>query len=204
MLTIGKDSTFATLHRTITVAATGLALSTVKITSLSSDEQAWLVDLNNQRATVSVPVSFANLVVDEYAEEAARAEANAIATGAQPYGDATEVLYAGVYAAQPGAMYAASGVLTGAGSTGAFATADTAWMSEKVNCASGNWMTCTFSQSTGHYINISNTQNVWVGLGESATPQNLNGANAWYYDLIIPTNYQSSYPASTRRGTPAS
>jgi hypothetical protein len=204
MLTIGKDSTFATLHRTITVAATGLALGSVKITSLSSDEQAWLVDMNNQRATVSVPVSFSNLVIDEYAQEQARAEANAIAAGTQPYGDATEQLFSGFYAAQPGAMYAGSGILTGEGSSGAFVAADAAWMSEKVNCPGGNWMTCTGTASTGHYINISNTQNVWIGLGESATPQSLNGASLWYYDAIIPTNYQSSYPASTRRATPTS
>jgi hypothetical protein len=59
MLQIAKDTAHATLHR---------------IVGVSSDEQAWLTDVNSQRATVSVPTSFANLVVDEYAEEQTRAD----------------------------------------------------------------------------------------------------------------------------------
>lgn len=199
MLTIGKDNTYATLHRTITVTSSGLALGTVRVAALSADEQAWLTDVNNQRATVSNPVSFSNLAIDEFAEEQAHAEANAVATGAQPYGDATEQLFAGYYAAEAAAMYSASGVASEQGAAGAYAAADTSWMSEKANCTNGSWQTCTFSDSTGHYINISNTQNVWVGLGESSTPYNFNGTNLWVYDMIIPTNYENTYPASRLR-----
>jgi hypothetical protein len=73
MLQIAKDTAHATLHRIVGVNG-ATAIGSVKITALSSDEQAWLTDVNSQRATVSVPTSFANLVVDEYAEEQTRAD----------------------------------------------------------------------------------------------------------------------------------
>jgi len=43
-------------------------LRSVEIVALSGDEQAWLGDLNNQRAFNAVPASFANLAIDEYAD----------------------------------------------------------------------------------------------------------------------------------------
>ncbi len=200
MLTIGKDATYATLHRTIVVGAgTPLALGTLKVAALTTDEQAWLIDVNNQRATVSVPTSFANLVVDEYAEEQARAEVAAIVSGAEPYGDATEGVYSAAYAQETGSLYAAAGVSALIGSAGAFLQADSSWMGEKSNCASGNWESCTFAGNTGHYINISNTQNVWIGMAESSLSYiNPTYGSEWAYAMVIPTNYQPSYPASTR------
>jgi hypothetical protein len=203
MLTIGKDSTFATLHRTITVAATGLALGSVKIAALTADEQAWVTDLNSQRATVSVPVSFANLQVDEYAQELARAEAVAVANGTQPFGDATEALYQTLYAAEPGVMYQASGSAGESSVTNDYVNKDNQFFAEKSNCTAGNWQTCVFSGSTGHYINLSNTQNVWVGVGQSSTPLVISPTNhAYVYDVIPVVNYQASYPASNRRAAP--
>jgi hypothetical protein len=203
MLTIGKDSTFATLHRTITVAATGLALGSVKISALTADEQAWVADLNSQRATVSVPVSFANLQVDEYAQELARAEAAAVANGTQPFGDPTEALYQTLYAAEPGVIYQASGSAAEYPTTSAYVSVDNAFFAEKANCPGGSWTNCPFSQSTGHYINLANTQNVWVGVGESATPLIISPTNhAYVYDIIPVVNYQASYPLANRRPAP--
>jgi hypothetical protein len=51
MITVGKDSTYATLHRTIAVSG-ATSIGTAKIAALSTDEQAWLVDVNHQRAMV--------------------------------------------------------------------------------------------------------------------------------------------------------
>ncbi len=186
MLTIGKDTTYATLHRTISATISGLALGTVKIAALTTDEQAWLVDINHQRATVSVPTSFANLSIDEYAEEQARAEVAAIASGAQPYSDATESLFANNYAAEPGAMYGATGVAALIALPNLYLTADSAWMGEKANCPGGNWQTCPNLETTGHYINLSNTANVWIGVGESNASFNyLNeGLGEWAYAAI--------------------
>ncbi len=201
---IGNGSTYATLHRTITVAAGGLALGTVKIAALSADEQAWLADVNNQRATVSVPVSFSNLVVDEYAEEQARAEVAAIVSGTQPFGDPTENLYIGYYGASPGVVWSdAGGAAALVAAASSYLTADSAWMGEKSNCPNGNWQTCAYLENTGHYMNISSTGDVWVGLGESATSFNyLSYGNEWAYVLILPEVnlvYGETLPASKTR-----
>lgn len=204
MLQIGKDTAHATLHRTVAVNG-ATSVGSVKLTALSSDEQAWLTDVNQQRATVSVPTSFANLVVDEYAEEQARADAASLLTSTYndpttgiPNGDNAAREFGALYAAMPGAMYATAGVtvLNAAGQIGAYVGADNGWMSEKANCTSGNWQTCTFAANTGHYIAVSNTQDVWVGLGETATTDS-HGYS--YYVGLIPQNIATAGPASTRR-----
>jgi hypothetical protein len=204
MLTIGKDATYATLHRTITVVAgTPLALGTVKIAALSADEQAWVTDVNNQRANVSTPVSFANLAVDEYAEEQARAEVAAIVSGAQPYGDVTEGTFLNYYVASPGAMYGGASVAALVSSADAYLTADGLWMAEKANCPNG-WQACSFASNTGHYINISSTGNVWLGLGESASSYNDPPyGTEWAYAIIFPANNGVVLPTSSARVAPA-
>lgn len=177
-------NSYATLHRTATIAAGPNAVGTIKLTALSTTLQTWLADVNNQRATVSVPTSFANMTVDEYAQEQAQKWADSVAAGTTVYGDAGYAPFQVAYSANPGAMYSASGVLAVAlppapqigfaGSTPQ--SVDTAWMGEKANCPSGNWQTCTFTGQTGHYINLSNTRDVWVGLGLAATQNTtLNG-----------------------------
>ncbi len=204
MLTIGKDATYATLHRTITVVAgTPLALGTVKIAALSADEQAWVADVNTQRATVSTPVSFANLAVDEYAEEQARAVASAIASGAQPYGDSTGDIYGGLIASSPGALYGSfNGALDLVPTASAYLQADGIWMAEKNNCVGGNWQTCTFASNTGHYINISNTNDVWVGVGESTMSfSDPPYGYEWVYALFFPSNGAGASPAQAVRAT---
>ncbi len=199
MLTIGKDNTYATLHRTVTVGNAALALGIVKVAALSADEQAWLVDVNNQRATVSFPASYANLSVDEYAEEQARQWARDAASGKTPYGDGGYSLYQAGYGASAGSMYGAAGVLDEVLSSAlppVFVVADTAWMGEKANCPSGNWQLCIFANNTGHYINISNTNTVWIGLGEFPT---LSPSQFGFYNLMLIENTGSSGPAAIFR-----
>jgi hypothetical protein len=204
MLQIAKDTAHATLHRIVGVIG-ATAIGSVKITALSSDEQAWLTDVNAQRATVSVPTSFANLVVDEYAEEQARADAASLLTSAYndpttgiPNGDNAARAYGALYAAMPGAMYGTAGVtsLNTLGQLGAFVGADNAWMSEKATCSGGNWQTCTFAANTGHYINVSNTQDVWIGMGETA---GVDSHGYSYYVMLIPQSTATAGPASARR-----
>jgi len=197
MVTIGKDSTYATLHRTLAVSGAS-SIGTAKITALSADEQAWLVDVNNQRATVSAPVSFANLVVDEYAEEQARQWALDTLNGKTVYGDAGYAPYQAAYGSAPGQLYGAAGVLNAnfAGQSGAYVSSDNSWMNEKANCPGGNWQTCAFSGTTGHYINMSNTNTVWIGLGEAANTM----VNPYsYYDLMLIENVNGPSPASKVR-----
>lgn len=208
MLTIGKDGTFATLHRTVSSASP--TLGTVKIAALSAHEQAWLVDANSLRTTVSNPTSFANLTVDEYAEEQARQWTVDIVSGKTVYSDAGYAPYQAAYVASPGAMYVAAGVLSivpnvstfgitygsvasgqGTLATGSpgYQSSDYAWMyGDKSNCAAPyTWNTtaCTAPFSVdGHYVNLSNTLDVWVGLGESAAGDPAAGGQ-FPYDIMI-------------------
>jgi hypothetical protein len=200
MLTIGKDATYATLHRAVAVTSASVSIGTAKVTALTSDEQAWLVDVNNQRVTVSSPTSFGNLVVDEYAEEQARQWAADTLSGKTVYGDAGYAPYQAAYGAAPGSLYSAAGALAANTNTvlGQYIFADDAWMGEKANCPNGNWQTCTFAANTGHYINISNTNTVWIGLGEAANPMGDTTFNS-YYDLMLIENLGSSGPASKAR-----
>jgi hypothetical protein len=190
MLTIGKDSTYATLHRTFNTNGT---LGTLKVAALSADEQAWLSDVNNQRVTVSDPASYPNLVVDEYAEEQARAEVAAIVSGAQPYGDATELMFGNLMLDEPGSMYGFRSVADLVSSAGDYLQADANWMSEKSNCSNGDWETCTLAENTGHYINISAPDDVWIGMGESAESY-VDGSygNEWAYAMLMPADITSS------------
>ncbi len=200
MVTIGKDTTYATLHRTVAVAPGANALGSVKIAALSTDEQNWLVDVNNQRATVSYPASFANLQVDEYAEEQARLWAANVVAGTTPYSDAGYATYQAAYAANPGAINGAAGTLSLGGAASQYLIADQLWMYEKNNCPSGNWQTCTFAGNTGHYINISNTNTVWIGLGESSNSGNIAGFGThWAYDLMLIEDVSSAGPAAKAR-----
>ena len=204
MLTIGKDATYATLHRTITViTGSSLALGTLKVAALSSDEQAWLIDVNHQRATVSIPISFANLAVDEYAEEQARQWANDVLSGETIYGDSGYAPYQSAYGSSAGSLYSVAGALNEntSGQVSAYTASDNAWMSEKSNCPNGNWQTCTFAGNTGHYINISNTQTVWIGLGEAwnlASPMSQYS----FYDLMLIENIASTGPTFRKREAP--
>jgi hypothetical protein len=200
MLTIAKDATYATLHRNVTASAGATALGTLKVAALSTGEQAWVVDVNNQRATASSPVSFANLVVDEYAEEQARQWASDIVAGKAVYSDAAYAPYQAAYGADAGSLYSAGGVLALEPAGSAYLAANSAWMAEKANCPSGNWQTCSFASNTGHYINVSNTQDVWVGLGESSSSFVYGGSGSqWAYDLMIIQNLNAVGPASRAR-----
>lgn len=191
MLTIGKDATYATLHRTF--AANGTSLGILKVAALSIDEQAWLTDVNNQRATVSDPASFPNLVVDEYAEEQARAEVAAIVSGAQPYGDPTELMFGNLMLDEPGSMYGFRSVADLVNTASDYLQADKNWMSEKANCPNGVWETCTLAEDTGHYINISAPDDVWIGMGESATSYVYGSyGNEWAYAMLMPADITTS------------
>jgi hypothetical protein len=204
MVVVGKDGSYSALHRKFTVVSGVNALGTVTLTALSAFQQGWLADLNNkQRATVSFPTSFANLTVDEYAQEQAERWTADIISGAATYGDAGYDPYTAAYGNAPGAMYGAGGVMAETYTSGVYGDpsggdTDDAWMSEKPNCSNGNWQTCPFTGTTGHYINISNTQNVWVGLSESAMSNPIDGYSA---DVMIVGNAASAGPASLRRVT---
>lgn len=199
MLTVTKDGSFATLHRTITVATGANSVSNVSLLELTASQQAWLAEVNNGRMTISSPMSFGNLVVDEYAQEQAVRWAKDEAAGSIPYTDASYGPYQSAYGSSPGALFGAAGVLAlGAPQGKAYdhTMADGEWFGEKINCPNGNWQTCTFAGNTGHYINISNTNTVWLGLGES---DGVNSSAEHAYDIMLIENVGSVAPASKVR-----
>lgn len=199
LVTVGPaDGSYATLHRTFALVAGANSL-TVKLTALPASYRSWLADLNAQRANVATPSSYGNLIVDEYAQEQAQKWADDVAAGTTAYGDAGYAPYQSAYAAQPGALYAATGVLavTGPGFPQGVITTDNGWMSEKSNCPNGDWSTCPFGPTTGHYINLANKRDVFVGLGESAA-QNAS-LGGYPTDVMIVQNGGGPTPASLRR-----
>jgi hypothetical protein len=194
-LTIALDAapttnqTYTILHRSITVNGATLALGNVNISQLSTDESAWLKQLNVDRATISYPAT-GPVVIDEYDQEAARAEAEAVAANTYPFGSATESVFVAQVSALPGAIGGYSGVAAGAVGTGQSLQADASFFSEKALCANGDWRTCPFSETTGHYINLSQDSLSWVGLGESATAA-VTGSNVAGFNIYSGiTTYQ--------------
>lgn len=193
LLTVTKDGSLATLHRKFSVVSGSNALPNVSLLELTASEQSWLAEVNGNRQSISSPMSFGNLVVDEYAQEQAVRWAKDEAAGSIPYTDASYIPYQDAYTASPGAIFTPAGVLAlGAGSAYNYTLADSEWFGEKTNCPNGNWQTCTFSSTTGHYINISNTDTVWVGLGESDAA-NASGYHA--YDVMLIENLANAGPA---------
>ena len=188
MVTIGKDGTYATLHRTISISGGTTALGTAKLLAISAAEQSWLADANNQRATVSVPTSYGNMLVDEYAQEQAHAWASDVGAGRTAFSDAAYGPYQAAYGSSPGSMYGATGVLAISTNQNNYTGVDALWMAEKSNCPNGNWATCTRAGNTGHYINLSNTNTVWVGLGYSPNGVNFSGTVFYPYNLMLIEN----------------
>jgi len=183
MMIVGNaKGSYATLHRTVTITTgTPNALGTVKLTALSSAVQSWLADVNNQRATVSLPISFGNLAVDEYLQEEANQWATDVANGTTQYGDSEVDPYNAAYAADPGAIYTVGiahdiGIVNYAvDPSDALELEDQGFMSEKTSSTGcgpygGNWQTCLAAGDPGpHYVAMSYTGNVWVGLGTTST-----------------------------------
>ena len=157
--------THAILHRTVSVVDGMLVLGAVHLARLSSDETAWVRDLNDRRSAVSFPATGA-VVIDEYAEEQARQWSADVDAGKTAYTDAGYGPYQQAYADDPGAIGNAAGALDGNTTWG---RAEAAWFAEKSNCPGGNWTTCTYADNTGHYINLSQNDDVWAGVGAGAT-----------------------------------
>jgi hypothetical protein len=196
MLVLTKNSAYAGLHALVNLHA-GHFKTALRLLALSKDEVAWVADVNHVRTTISYPRSFADMLVDQYAQIEARAWAANVAAGKTAFGDAPYAPYQNAYSHQPGELYGAAAVLALMPGPGEYKLADQAWMAEKSNCPNGDWQTCPFRDNTGHYMNISNTDNVWIGVGESANAEGPTlqwpGYNA--YDVMEVMNTFAPGPA---------
>jgi uncharacterized protein YkwD len=195
----------AVLHQNIAVA-TGNAQGAYLMTVPSASEAAWFAQETLDRQLYDA----APLALDESALEAGRYWANFMATngyfahcipasscdsgdttappasyGPQDVNPEDRFLYFHGYAtASEGENIAA-----------AYATwedADAAFMSEAANCPSGSPASCAFSDTTGHFLNIVDTQYVWAGFGIAISP----GGTAYYDEEFT---LVSSTLASSRR-----
>jgi Carboxypeptidase regulatory-like domain len=175
--------TYAILHRTVTVVDGMLVLGTMHLARLSGDESAWVRDLNDRRSTVSFPTS-GTVVIDEYAEEQARRWATDVDAGKTAYTDAGYGPYQRAYANDPGAIGNPAGALDG---NMGWQRAEGAWFAEKANCPGGDWTACAYAENTGHYINLSENDAVWAGVGEGgATAPSSTGIGGYYpYDVMV-------------------
>jgi hypothetical protein len=197
MLMIGKDGTYATLHRGIYFTQSGITdLGKINIAALTVDEQAQLADYNQRRATISFPTSYPDQVVDEYAQELVRQWAQAVASGAIPFDDPSVTTTSG-YIERPGALFQFTNNITSVGATAfGWLDANTGWFSEKAVCPGGDWLTCPFSKGTGHYIYVSRTDSAFIGISGSK-PNSIplsqsNGIPGVYaYGVIIILNVQA-------------
>ncbi|GAC1422267.1 MAG: hypothetical protein NVSMB64_30750 [Candidatus Velthaea sp.] len=174
--------TYGILHRNMAVS--GATTLNVSLTKLAADEQGWLAQLNKDRANISFPATTAT-VIDEYAQETARAEVAATANGTYSVSDATEVQFNQQYQAMPGV--GTWQVLSVAGVSNTYQNMEGAFMAEKGNCPGGNWQTCTYATNTAHYKNLSPFNLTWIGLAESNPTTYKN--NAGLYTFAGITSY---------------
>jgi hypothetical protein len=203
-LTIGKPVAFtvagnyATLHRTIALGGGVNALGSVHLTSIPWPSPVWLETLNNSRTQV-YPISYGNLVVDEYAQEqavaavAAMTKAKTLATDFSTFGAA--------YAAAPGSLYQALGFGylgnpknngdDGPEDVNNVVFADKSYCNTpNTNTPATNWTNCPTTHED--YPIAASTRDVWVGLGSPAAFG--DGGAPYFYSLVIVTNQSGTMP----------
>jgi len=184
----------AAIHRTTSLVAGKNALPKQLMAAVTSDEAAWLTQVNADRAANGA----APLVFDEALLESARYWANFMATtgyfnhcipasacggsatpppGAEPQ-DATPATRDAYFNAYFGGW--GENIAAGFSTWG---SAESAFMAEKANCPGDTATGCPFTESTGHFLNIVDSGYVWAGLGEAT-----NGAGyGSYYDQEFAT-----------------
>lgn len=187
---------YTILHRFLTVSGTTVALGTVNISKLTSDESAWVAQENSDRATVAYPAT-GGIVADEYAEEQARKWPGDVVDGTTQYSDSAYGPYQTAYSNSSGAIGSVGGALD---LSSTWSQAMTDWYAEKANCPNGDWRTCTFADNTGHYINLAQDSLVWVGVGESTSAFTSGTYSGMYaFDVMTVYNGQTARTAPDAR-----
>lgn len=177
----------AAYHGVFSVAPTGTTqIGTIQIAMPSATDNAWLAGINNDRANIGVPAVTTPLIFDSIMLEAARRWAGYMATNGW-YAHACPT--SGSYAPCEGTWLWET-LNHGIPTAENIGYADPSWsdfesqvMAEKANCPNGNWQTCTYSESTGHYINEMSAT-MWAGVGSALgeDPSTHTGSNTPYYD----------------------
>ncbi len=195
----------AAIHRTTSLVAGKNALPTQLMAAVTSDEAAWLTQVNADRAANGS----APLVFDEALLESGRYWANFMATtgyfnhcipasscggpsATPPPGAAPQDATPATRDAYFNAYFGGWGENIAAGFP-TWAAAESAFMAEKANCPGDTATGCPFTESTGHFLNIVDPSYLWAGLGEG-----LNGAGYGdYYDQEFATPGSSMASSSS-------
>jgi uncharacterized protein YkwD len=163
----------AAFHALRSIATVGTtALGNIAIALPSATDAAWLNQINSDRAALGVPSVNSPLVFDSVTLQTARYWASAMESGgffahtcpAAP----TACVEFWLYETQRGSIPSAQNI-SEQGSSGSWQAAEAAFMAETANCPGADWQTCTYAETTGHYINIMAAAN-WAGVGSAQTP----------------------------------
>lgn len=162
----------AAFHALRSIATTGTTnLGNIAIALPNAGDVAWLNQINTDRATLGVPRVSSPLVFDSVTLQTARYWAGQMESGnffahMCPAVPATCVEF-WLYETQHGSVPSAQNISEQSAS-GSWLAAEAAFMAETANCPGANWQTCTYSETTGHYINIMEATN-WAGVGMAQT-----------------------------------
>ena len=174
----------AAYHGIASIATTGTTdLGRVKIALPTSTDLAWLAGINSDRANVGTPPVTTPLNFDSVTLQTARYWANQMASngffahGCPPSTPSCSAFW--LYETQHGSIPSSQNI---AYSYSTWQQAESAFMAEQSTCPGGNWQTCTFSESTGHYISIMSA-NYWAGVGIATgkDPNTQTGSTTPYY-----------------------
>lgn len=152
-------------------------LGRIAIAKPGAADEAWLAQINSDRAKVGIPAATAALSFDSLTLESARYWVKQMASypffSHQCPSRDTSCEALSLWQAQHHAWTSSQNI---AWHSFTWATAEQRFMSEMHKCRDGNWTTCPFSEATGHYINIMSAT-CWAGVGSAVG----RGDRARYY-----------------------
>jgi hypothetical protein len=175
-------------------------LGIISLTTPTTDEIAWKRRIERDRAHLSVPAVRTPLVFDSITLLAARRWAAYMAANdwynhpcPPPNAGYAPCVLTWQWEIEHHGMPSAENI---AYANPDWASAEAAFMSERFNCPRRNWKKCPWSETTGHYINISAASN-WIGLGIAVGTNAANKGNA-YYDQEFTAPLNPGFPEAVR------
>ena len=159
----------AAFHALRSIAPNGATrLGTLMLALPTAGDNAWLAQINRDRAT-GVPPASAPLILDSITLQTARYWAQQMLLGgffahtcpAAPTTCVAFTLYETLNGSPPSSQN-----IYQQNAGGTWQAAEAAFMAEAANCPGGNWQTCAYGETTGHYINIMAASN-WAGIASA-------------------------------------
>jgi len=194
----------ASYHGIWTINPSGTTdLGKIGIAMPTADETAWLTKLNLDRSTVGTPAVTVPLILDSVTLQTARYWAQEMAAEGfyahQCPAASTTCTAFWLYGTQHHSLPDSQNIDYGTLPT-MWPTAESQFMVEQANCVNGNWLTCTYAENTGHYINIMSATR-WVGFGIAAgkNPSNQLGTNTAFFVQNFAAPYQGTSIQGVRR-----